>query len=77
MKITAKEVITRFKTIEIPDDEFSEDEFMEMENYEIDEDSRLRDMVFDAVETDGWDETYCHEFTLTKGTAPDVLYYKG
>ena len=71
MKITCKEVVTRFKTIEVSDD------YKGMDSSELDECPEIRTQLYDTINVHGWDVTYCHESTFSEGFHEETIYYQG
>lgn len=68
MKLTCIEAVTRVKTIDVPD------EYMGMDNDDLESCPEILELMWDNIELNGWDEEYCHESTITIGAHEPTLY---
>jgi len=73
MKITCKEVVTRFITVDVPDELVETDECWgeDLETPEI------RDIIYTQVDQKGWDTEYCHESSFERGEHEPRVFLQG
>ena len=71
MRITVKENITRFKTIEVSE------RYEDMDKDEFENCCELRDDIWSVIDVLGWDHEYSHEFTIEEGVHEPTIFYKG
>jgi len=68
LKITCKETVTRFKTIDVPDREITDEDDLECNS--------IREAMWDATDKDGWDHEYVQEVTFSEGGHESTILYK-
>lgn len=71
MKFTYSEVITRIKTIDLPE------KYSDMDPDDINQEcDEVRELTWDAINESGWDTEYCHTTDWEVGEHEPVIYLK-
>jgi hypothetical protein len=75
MKIMCKEVVVRYKTIEVDETELGfdpEDKYYDFDQSVQDD---IREEMWKQTADDGWDDEYCLESTIEVGEHVSTIYY--